>query len=198
MRRGLGFLVATLLLGGMLGRADAQEQRFIIGGGGGFATLFDPRLDLGRGTNLEGFLGFRVNDQVTLEVSLDYTGVTRVFTEAGNVVEETDPQTVGQYELDQSRYHLDGTLYYHFGRRKPFHPYVFGAGGLERRDTTITTFEGDIAKESEHDPTFGFGAGFDYYALYNVAVRADVRWWLPGFGTDSRTRRFFFGVGYYF
>jgi hypothetical protein len=198
MRRGLGLLVATLLLGGMLGRADAQEQHFIIGGGGGFATLFDPRLDLGRGTNLEGFLGFRVNDQVTLEVSVDFTSVTRVFTEAGNIVDETDPAVVGQYKLDQNRYHIDGTIYYHFGRRKPFHPYIFGAGGAERRENTITTFEGEIGKETDHDPTISFGAGFDYYVLYNVAVRTDVRWWLPGFGTDSRTRRFFFGVGYYF
>jgi hypothetical protein len=198
MKRCPGFLVVILLLGGMLGRADAQEQHFIIGGGGGFATLFNPELDLGRGTNLEGFLGFRVNDQITLEVSVDFTSVTRVFTEAGDVVAETDPAVVGQYQLDQNRYHLDGTFYYHFGRRKPFHPYIFGAGGLVRRENTITTFEGEISKMIEHEPTVSFGTGFDYYVLYNVAVRADIRWWLPGGKTDQRTRRLFFGVGYYF
>lgn len=199
MRRGPGLLaIVLLLLGGTLGTARAQEQHFIIGGGGGFASLFDPRLDLGFGTNLGGFFGLRANDQFTLEVSMDYTTVTRVFTEAGDRVEETDPAVIGQYQLDQNRYHLDGTLYYHFGRRKPFHPYIFGGGGLVRRDNTITTFEGEVAKETQHDPTVSFGTGFDYYVLYNLAVRADIRWWLPGFGTESRTRRLFFGVGYYF
>ena len=198
MRKGPWALVAALLLGSMLGRADAQERHFIVGGGGGFATLFDPRLNLGWGTNLGGFLGFRVTDQITLEVSMDFTGVTRVFTEFGNVVVETNPALVGQFRLDQNRYHLDGTFYYHFGRRKPFHPYIFGGGGAVRRENTITSFEGEVAKETDHEPTVSFGAGFDYYMLYNVSVRADIRWWLPGAKTESRTRRIFFGVGYYF
>jgi len=198
MRKGPWILVVALLLGGMLSRADAQEHHFIIGGGGGFATLFDPRLDLGRGTNLEGFFGFRVNDQITLEVSMDFTRVNRVFSEFGDVLVETDPAVVGQFGLAQNRYHLDGTFYYHFGRRKPFHPYVFGAGGVVRRDNKIEDLEGEIVRETEHEPTVSFGVGFDYYVLYNVAVRADMRWWLPGGKTESRTRRIFFGVGYYF
>ena len=198
MRKGPWILVLALLLGGMLGRADAQEQRFIVGGGGGFASLFDPRLDLGWGTNLGGFFGFRVNDQITLEVSMDFTTVKRVFTEFGEVIVETNPAVIGQFSLEQDRYHLDGTLYYHFGRRKPFHPYIFGGGGMVRRDNTIAEFEGEIVKETTNEPTISFGAGFNYYFLYNVGVRADMRWWLPNGGTDSRTRRFFAGVGYYF
>ena len=198
MRRGPWILAAAVLLGGVPVKAEAQEQHFIIGGGGGFAALFDPVLDLGWGTNLEGFFGFRINDNFTAEASMDFTSVTRVFTEAGDVVVETDPAVVGQFKLDQNRYHLDGTLYYHFGRRKPFHPYVLGGGGLVRRDNTISTFEGETRGQTAHEPTVSFGAGFDYYFLYNVAVRTDIRWWLPIGSLDARTRRLFFGVGYYF
>jgi len=198
MRKGPWILVSALLLGGMLGRADAQEQRFIVGGGGGFAALADPRLNLGWGTNLGGFFGFRVNDQITLEVSMDFTNVKRVFTQFGDVIVETDPRRVGEFSVDQDRYHLDGTLYYHFGRRKPFHPYIFGGGGLVRRDNTIAEFEGEIVSETTHEPTVSWGAGFDYYFLYNVGVRADFRWWLPAGEWSSRTSRFFAGIGYYF
>jgi len=198
MRKGPWILVTALLLVGMMGRAEAQEQHFIIGGGGGFATLFDPELDLGRGTNLGGFFGLRINDQFTIEAGVDFTSVTRVFTQAGDIVAEGDPATVGQFELDQNRYHIDGTLYYHFGRRKPFHPYIFAAGGIVRRESTISTLEGSVISETEHEPTFSAGVGFDFYVLYNVAVRADGRWYFPQGKTDNRTRRLFFGVGYYF
>lgn len=198
MKRGPWIVASVLLLAGMVGSAEAQEQHFLIGGGGGFATLFDPELDLGRGTNLGGFFGFRITDQFTIELGVDFTSITRVFTEAGDVVAEGDPATVGQFELDQNRYHVDGTLYYHFGRRKPFHPYIFAGGGVERKENTIATLEGDVTSEAEHEPTLSFGVGFDYYVLYNVAVRADGRWYLPGGKTDTRTRRLFFGVAYYF
>ena len=199
-------LVAALLLVGMLAESEAQEQRFLIGGGGGFATLFNPNFELGRGTNLGGFFGVRFNDNVTAEISLASTNVSRAFTlgPGGNLIVETDPSLVAQVQLEQRRYHLDGTLYYHFGRRKPFHPYISGGGGVVRRSLVRTNFDpetGTIDQDDrtiETEPTFSFGGGFDYYFLYNVSVRADMRWWVPGGEWHGRTRRIFGGLAYYF
>ena len=199
-------LVAALLLVGMLAESEAQEQRFLIGGGGGFATLFNPNFELGRGTNLGGFFGVRFNDNVTAEISLASTNVSRAFTlgPGGNFIIETNPSVVAQVQLEQRRYHLDGTLYYHFGRRKPFHPYISGGGGVVRRSLVRTNFDpetGTIDQDDrtiETEPTFSFGGGFDYYFLYNVSVRADMRWWVPGGEWHGRTRRIFGGLAYYF
>jgi hypothetical protein len=193
-------LVVALLLGGMLGVGRAQEQRFVVGGGGGFATLFNPEFDLGRGTNMGGFFGLRLNDNFTAEVSLDFTNVSRAFTvgPGGEVIVETDPAVVATFQLQQDRYHLDGTLYYHFGRRKPFHLYILGGGGGVRRDIVRSSAEEASERTIENEPTVSFGGGFDYYVLYNVGVRVDMRWWLPGGSFDGRTRRIFFGLGYYF
>ena len=199
-------LVAALLLVGMRGESAAQEQRFLMGGGGGFATLFNPNFELGRGTNLGGFFGVRFNDNVTAEVSLAFTNVSRAFTLGpdGNLIIETDARVVAQVQLEQKRYHLDGTLYYHFGRRKPFHAYILGGGGVVRRDLVRTNFDtetGTIDQDEgtlETEPTFSFGVGFDFYFLYNIAVRTDVRWWVPGGEWNGRTRRIFAGLAYYF
>ena len=200
-------LVAALLLVGLLEESAAQQRhRFIVGGGGGLATLFDPNFNLGRGTNMGGFFGIRLNDNVTAELSFDFTKVSRPFTlgPGGELIFEESPAVLSQVLLEHNRYHLDGTLYYHFGRRKPFHPYILGGGGIVRRDLARTNFDAETGtieqdqRSIDTEPTFSFGAGFDYYLLYNVSARADMRWWVPSSGWHNRTRRIFGGVGYYF
>jgi hypothetical protein len=195
-------MVLALLIGGGSLVPAAAQQRFKLGGGGGLAKLFDPVLDLGFGTNIEGFFGIRLNDNFSVEASVNFANITRVFTKVGNVVVETDVATVGQFQIEQFRYHLDGTLVYNFGRRQPFHPFVFVGGGFERRENKLFEPLADQdpiqIKTVTHDPTISFGAGLDFYFRYNVAARGDIRWWLPKGSFDERTRRFFAGVTYFF
>ena len=50
---------------------------------------------------------------------------------------------------------------------------------------------------SDYYPAFSFGAGFDFYILYNVAARFEWRWWITK-DIDRRTMSLFASAGYYF
>jgi opacity protein-like surface antigen len=201
--------LVVLLFFGAVGEVQAQGQRFRLFGGAGFATLQNPDVEHGRTAVVGGGLGFRFNDNVSLETSFTYAHSSREFDDNGVPVDQV--QAVPAYRFDANRYHLDGSILFHIGRRQPFHPYVLAGAGLVRRDEkradiTFTFDENNVITDrteevvldtSEYKPEGHVGAGFDLYFLYNLAARVEFRLWLPQ-DTEKRTRMFFFGASYYF
>jgi hypothetical protein len=201
-------LAALVLLGPGILTLEAQ-QRFRIGGGAGFAVLYNPDVDHGRTADVGGSLGFRFNDNFSFETGFHFARSDRQFDVTDTPIDQS--QALPEYQFIGTRYHLDGSFLYHFGRRVPFHPYVIAGGGLERVDEKRTDFtfvlgennvvisrsEEVVLDTTEYHPTFHFGGGFDLYFLYNVAARIEFRWWIPK-DTDRTTRMFFFGATYYF
>jgi Outer membrane protein beta-barrel domain len=208
-KRSAAALAALVLLGPAIGVVEAQ-QRFRIGGGAGLAVLYNPDIEHGRTAVVGGSLGFRFNDHFSVETGFSFARSDRQFSEFGVPIDEQQGG-IPQFQWEANRYHLDGSFLYHIGRRLPFHPYLIGGGGLERRDDKRTDFtytfgennvildrqEEVVLDTSVYEPTAHFGAGFDLYFLYNVSARVEFRWWLPT-STDKSTRMFFFGANYYF
>ncbi len=208
-KRSAASLAALLLLGPAITVVEAQ-QRFRLGGGAGFAVLYNPEVEHGRTAVVGGSLGFRFNDNFSLESGFSFARSDRQFDRLGIPIDETQGG-LPAYQFEANRYHLDGSFLYHIGRRQPFHPYVIAGGGLERTDEKRTNFtfvlgennviissaEEVVLDTTEYQPTAHLGAGFDLYVLYNVAARVEFRWWLPK-DTDKSTRMFFFGVSYFF
>ena len=204
-------LAALLLLGPSIAVVEAQ-QRFRLGGGAGFAVLYNPEVEHGRTAVVGGSLGFRFNDNFSVESGFSFARSDRQFDEAGVPIDQNQSQSgLPAFQFGANRYHLDGSFLYHIGRRQPFHPYIIAGGGLERSDekrTDITFVLGEnnviisrteevVLDTTEYQPTAHLGAGFDLYVLYNVAARVEFRWWLPK-DTDKSTRMFFFGASYFF
>jgi hypothetical protein len=202
-------MAALFLLGPAIARVEGQ-QRYRLGGGAGFAVLYNPEVDHGRTAVVGGSLGIRFSDNFSVEGSFSFAQSDRQFNAIGTPIDENQGG-VPAYQYVGTRYHLDGSFLYHFGRRLPFHPYVIAGGGLERVDETRTDFtftfdENDVILDrteqvvldtTEYQPTMHIGGGFDLYVLYNVSARVEFRWWLPK-DTDRSTRMFFFGASYYF
>ena len=188
---------------------EAQSQKFKLGGGAGFATMQDPELNLGRTFVVGGFFGLRFNDNFSLETGFNLARSNRVYAEDGIPVD--DVPALPSFRFQTNRYQIDGTFLYHIGRRQPFQPYILGGGGLVLRDKTRTdvVFETDengqerlvssevVLDTSEYEPAAHFGGGVEIYFLYNVAARAEFRWYIPQ-SFDQSTRQFFFGATYFF
>jgi hypothetical protein len=208
-KRSAAALAALLLLGPGITIGEAQ-QRFRLGGGAGFAVLYNPEVDHGRTAVVGGSLGFRLSDNFSLESGFSFARSDRQFDQLDVPIDEAQGG-LPAYQFEANRYHLDGSFLFHIGRRQPFHPYVIAGGGLERSDekrTDITFVLGEndvvistttevVLDTTEYQPTAHFGGGFDLYFLYNVSARVEFRWWLPR-DTDKSTRMFFFGASYYF
>ena len=205
-------IVLVALLHGVVtvNTAEAQRQRFKLGGGAGFAFLSDAEHDLGSTASAGGFFGFRFNDHVSLESGLFYVHVNRVFNIVGVPVDQT-PDTPS-YRFATTRYQLDGTLVVYPGRRQPFHPFFLVGAGLRRRENQRTNFtfetnpetgqpvlvgEDIVLDESIYEPTLTLGAGAEIYFMYNLAARAEWRWWFPK-DWDSRTSMLYFAATYFF
>ena len=202
-------LVTALLLFGLGSMADAQQQRLKLSGGAGFAVLKNPYVDIGRTAFFGAALGYRFNDNLSIEGGMFAARASREF--AIDDVPVDQVQAIPAYRFEATRYFLNGTFLYHIGRRQPFFPYVFAGAGLQRTDEQRTdlTFVFDsnnnivastetIAfRTSSYHPVGHFGAGFDLYFLYNVAARVEFRLYVPQ-DTSQRTRVFFFGASYFF
>jgi hypothetical protein len=209
MSRRSAALAALLLLGPGIDLLEAQ-QRFRVGGGAGFAVLYNPDIDHGRTAVVGGSLGYRFNDNFSIETGFSLARSERQFSELGVPIDEQQGG-IPAFQFEANRYHLDGSFLYHFGRRQPFHAYLIAGAGLERRDEKQTDFtytfgennqilgveEEVVLDTTEYQPAGHLGAGFDLYVLYNVAARVEFRWWLPK-DTDKSTRMFFFGASYFF
>ena len=208
-KRSSASLAALLVLGPGITVVEAQ-QKFRLGGGAGFAVLYNPNVELGRTAVVGGSLGFRFTDNLSLESGFSFARSDRQFDLFGLPIDENQGG-LPAYQFEANRYHLDGSFLYHIGRRQPFHPYIIAGGGLERSDAKRTDFtfvlgennvvisqtEEVVLDISEYQPTAHFGGGFDLYVLYNVAARVEFRWWLPP-DMDRSSRMFFFGASYFF
>jgi len=207
-------LLVTFLA--MQGSSQAQAHRYKLGGGAGFASLKDPVFDPGSTSMLGGFLGLRLNDHFSFETRVTRAGSNREFNvngvplnKGGNLLA---PEQIPVSRVRSDRYHADGTLVIYIGRRQPFHPFVFAGGGTVRRDEKQLEIEftfdpetGDLltrdetvfSEVTEYELTGHVGAGFDFYFMYNLAARAEFRFWIPQ-TWEKRTRAFFFSATYYF
>ena len=205
-------IVVLLQLFAATNLAEAQRQKGKIGGGGGFAFLTDPDIDLGSTASFGGFFGLRFNDNWSLEGGLYFVRSNRVFNEFDVPIDKT-PDTPA-FRFETTRYHADGVLMLNIGRRQPFHPFVIFGGGVERRDDKQTdfTFELDpdtglplplsaelevVLNETKYLPTAIVGGGAEIYFMYNLAARTEFRLWMPQ-DWDQRTFIFFFAATYYF
>ena len=189
--------------------AEAQRQKGKIGGGGGFAFLTDPDVDLGRSASFGGFFGLRFNDNVSLEGGLYFVRSNRVFNQLGVPVDDT-PDTPA-FRFSTTRFHADGVLVLNIGRRQPFHPFVLFGAGIERRDDEKTDFTFDdptadvpmlitsevVLNETRYLPSAVVGGGAEIYFMYNVAARAEFRLWIPK-DWGQRTQILFFAATFYF
>ncbi len=192
--------------------ATAQEHRFRTGGGAGFSFMTDPELDFPRAGNLGGFFGIRLNDQFTLETAFSFSRAKQLFTADNQPVvdqqgqnqttEETPTVLDPAFQQTIARYHLDLSLFYHIGRRQPFHPFLFGGGGMVLEEQGHSLIEevtiGDPVKSTEYQPTVTFGAGFDFYIIADVSARFQYQWLFQAKDTNRRTSRLFFTATYYF
>lgn len=189
---------------------EAQRQKFKIGGGAGFANLKAPDIEPGGTAVVGGFFGVRFNDNVSIETDFAWMRSSRVFAETGIPVDDV-PDTPA-FRFETNRYHLDGILMLNIGRRQPFHPFIYGGGGIIRRDEKRTefTFETNpqtgqdtllsqevVSNVTEYEPAGLAGAGVEISFMYNVAARAEFRMWFPQ-TPDKRDRMFFFQASYFF
>jgi hypothetical protein len=222
MRYGPLILVLLLVLSAS-SPVLAQEQRFELGGGGGFSWPYAPEMSLNRAWDLGGFFGIRLNDKLSLETDFSFARSNSQFFDSSVPVLPnqqgegwtfqpaipTEPFT--DWGLEDTRYHLDAVLVVHLGRRQPFHPFFFGGAGVLREDrkyTDLTPLRGTSAgeidtenlltrTETDYYPVVAVGGGFDFYILYNVAARFEYRLWTTT-EWERRTQRLFFTAIYLF
>ena len=202
----------------MQGSSAAQAHRYKLGGVAGFASLKDPKFDLGGTPIFGGFFGLRLNDNFSFETRVTFAGSDREFNVIGAPLDKRyignlrTPELIPVSRVRSDRYHADGTLLIHIGRRQPFQPFVFAGGGAVRRDykqlditftadpetgDLLTRDETTFAKFTEYELTGHVGAGFDFYFMYNLAARAEFRFWIPQ-TWEKRTRAIFLSATYYF
>lgn len=202
-------IVALLHLFAATDLAEAQRQKGKLGGGAGFAFLKDPEIDLGSTATFGGFLGRRFNDNVSIEGGIYYVSSNRVFNILGEPIDDTGG--IPSFRFQTTRYHGDGVVVLNIGRRQPFHPFLLFGAGVERRDDKRTDFTAEADPETglpiltpevtfegtEYLPTGIVGGGADIYFMYNVAARAELRFWIPK-AWDERTFALLFQVSYFF
>ncbi len=203
--------------------AAAQEQRLRLFAGIGLQFLAHQDLDLGRGAALAGSAALRANDNISLELGGFFGRSNRRYTATDEPVEDVIAEAL--YEFRTNRYHLDGSLVYHVGRRQPFQMFVLAGGGVVRRDETredfvyaevpdvdgdddgdgadqlVTGFRQPIGREvsqrtTRYAITAHAGAGIEVYVFDNLSARLEYRFWWPG-GFSYRTQQIVIGVNYY-
>ena len=199
--------------------AAAQEQRLRLFAGIGLQFLAHPDLDLGRGAALAGAAALRANDNISFELGGFFGRSNRRYTATDEPVEDVIAEAL--YEFRTNRYHLDGSLIYHVGRRQPFQMFLVAGGGLVRRDETredfvyaevpdddgddpdrfVSGFRQPIGREvsrrtTEYAITAHAGAGIEVYVFDNLSARLEYRLWWPG-GFSYRTQQIVIGVNYY-
>lgn len=205
-------LAGAVLLGA--GTASAQEHRFRLFAGAGVQFFARPELKLGRGIGLGGGAAVRLNDNWSVESGFFFGRSNRRYTAEDQPVQDVVAEPA--YQFRTNRYHLDGSVVRHFGRRQPFQTYVFAGGGLLRRDEvredfiyaepdeeaqTLTGLRFPIGDEitletSDYTPTLHIGAGFEVYVFDDLSAAAEYRIWIPG-DFAYRTQQIIVGVNYY-
>ena len=194
--------------------AAAQDHRFRLFAGVGVQLFARPDLKLGRGIGLGGAAAVRLNDRWSIESAFHFGRSNRRYTAEDQPVEDVVAEPA--YQFRTNRYHLDGSLVHHFGRRQPFHTWILAGAGIVRRDEfqedfiyaepdedsgTLTGLRFPIGNEvsletTEYAVTMHIGAGFEVYVFDYLSAAAEYRIWIPSnFGL--RTQQIVVGVNYY-
>lgn len=205
MPTALRSLVVVMIL--VLGSGElrgAERERFKLGGGGGIGFPSDPDLDLPSAGTFGGFVGYRFNDNWSIEGGFYFARFNSLFLADGTPVDQNATFDENRISSRRSSYSAEGTLIINIGRRKQLHPFLLvGAGASRRENQSVVLSPGattvpPIRRLADFVPTGHFGAGFDVYFLYNVSARAELRYTLPNFDNSLRSIRFIFGATYSF
>ncbi len=196
--------------------AAAQDHKFRLFAGAGLQFFARPELSPGRGAGLGGTASFRATENISIATGVFFGRSNRRYTATNEAVEDVIAEPA--YQFRTNRYHLDGSLVYHLGRRQPFQVYFVAGGGIVRRDELRedfiyeTTDPGDDQSGSfrirvpignevtlEHTtyaPTAHLAVGFEVYVFSYLSARAEYRIWSSK-DFSFRTQQAMIGVNYY-
>ncbi len=208
--------VAAFLLSLFGSPATAQGHRFRLAAGAGAQLMAHDDLNLSRGFGIGGAAAFRFGDSFSAEAGLHFGRSNRRYTDQNQPVE--DVLAIPAFQYRTNRYHLDGSLVYHIGRRQPFQMYVLAGLGVVRREEVREDYRYeepdpdadpeiptgvripigvDISlDETRHRLTAHAGVGFEVYVLSHLSARAEYRIW-SGSDFGFRTQQFLVGVNFY-
>ena len=196
--------------------AAAQDHKFRLFAGAGLQFFARPELSPGRGAGLGGVASFRATENISIATGVFFGRSNRRYTATNEAVEDVIAEPA--YQFRTNRYHIDGSLVYHLGRRQPFQMYFVAGGGIVRRDELRedfiyeTTDPGDDQSGSfrirvpignevtlEHTtyaPTAHVAVGFEVYVFSYLSARAEYRIWSSK-DFSFRTQQAMIGVNYY-
>ena len=212
-------LVPAALAAGLLAAAPAagQDHKFRLFAGAGLQFFARPELSPGRGAGLGGAAAFRATDRISFAAGFFFGRSNRRYTATDEPVEDVIAEPA--YQFRTNRYHLDGSIVYHLGRRQPFQMYILAGGGIVRRDElredlifeTPAPGEGDPSgslrfrqpigneitlEHTVYAPTAHAAIGLEVYVFSYLSARAEYRIWSSK-DFSFRTQQAMIGVNYY-
>ena len=197
--------------------AAAQDHKFRLFVGAGLQFFARPELSPGRGAGLGGSASFRATENFSIATGFFFGRSNRRYTATDEAVEDVIAEPA--YQFRTNRYHLDGSIVYHLGRRQPFQMYFVAGGGLVRRDELREDFiyestapgEGDgsgsfgirvpignevTLEHTTYAPTAHAAVGIEVYVFSYLSARAEYRIWSSK-DFSFRTQQAMIGVNYY-
>ncbi len=210
------FVPATLAAGLLVAApAAGQDHKFRLFAGAGLQFFARPELSPGRGAGLGGVAAFRATEHISIATGFFFGRSNRRYTAADEPVEDVVAQPA--YQFRTNRYHLDGSIVYHLGRRQPFQIYVVAGGGIVRRDELREDFIYEAAEPGDetgtfrirvpigneislehtaYAPTAHVAVGLEVYVFSYLSARAEYRIWSSK-DFSFRTQQAMIGVNYY-
>ena len=197
--------------------ATGQDHKFRLFAGAGLQFFARPELSPGRGAGLGGVAAFRATEHFSIATGFFFGRSNRRYTAGNEPVEDVVAEPA--YQFRTNRYHLDGSIVYHLGRRQPFQMYVLAGGGIVRRDELREDFIYETADPGEGDqsgsfrfrqpignevtlehtayaPTAHVAVGLEVYVFSYLSARAEYRIWSSK-DFSFRTQQAMIGVNYY-
>lgn len=197
--------------------ATAQEHRLRLFAGVGLQFFARPELSLGRGAGLGGTAEVRTIGNFSIAAGFFFGRSNRRYTAEDDPVEDVVAEPA--YQFRTNRYHLDGSVVYHLGRRQPFQMYFAAGGGIVRRDERREDFIYETAEPVEGAAPTAIGIripvgneltlehtgyaltahaaiGFEVYVFSYLSARAEYRIWSSK-DFSFRTQQAMIGVNYY-
>ena len=197
--------------------AAGQDHKFRLFAGVGLQFFARPELSPGRGAGLGGTAAFRASENFSIATGFFFGRSNRRYTAGNEPVEDVVAQPA--YQFRTNRYHLDGSIVYHLGRRQPFQMYILAGGGIVRRDERREDFiyeSTDPGQDGASDtfriqvpigneltlehtayaPTAHLAVGIEVYVFSYLSARAEYRIWSSK-DFSFRTQQAMIGVNYY-